>query len=333
MREAVNALGLFSGGLDSLLATRVLARLGVAVRAVYLRTGFGRPAYEASVDRTARALQHEVEVHDVSERYLQEVVLRPKHGFGSGMNPCMECRVFMLREADRLARERGIGLLFTGEVVGQRASDQSHAALERAERRAGVGGRLLRPLCSALMPPTDVERSGAVDRQGALRIHGSSRRAQLELARRLGVVDFPTPSGGCCRLADHGFSRRLRDLLAHREPSRVGPDDMDLLQRGRHFRLDWQLKVVLGRNRAESVWLAEHASGRYTGQVASGRGSLLLVDGILTESRIPEVAALAARYCRENGERRVDVVLTRGGERRRLTVSPAAEERLEQWRI
>lgn len=329
----VRALGLFSGGLDSLLAARVLARAGVAVRRVYLRTGFGRQARERSVDRIARAEPDGVEIHDVSERYLREVVLRPRYGRGAGMNRCMDCRVFMLGEADRLARAGGIELLFTGEVVGQRALDQSRAALEHAERRAGVSGRLLRPLCAALMAPTDLEKSGALDRSRALRLHGSSRRGQLSLARELGIDEFPTPSGGCCRLADRYFARRLRDHLSHHDAERIEPDQMALLQRGRHFRLDWRLKVVLGRDRTESVWLRSRAAGRPVCQVASGKGSLALVDGVLTEPRIPDVAALAARYSADRGRERVEVVLEREGKRSRLTVAPAPARTLERWRI
>lgn len=331
MSDEIRALGLLSGGLDSLLAARILAGEGVTVRGLYLRTGFGRTTYEASVDRIVREHPDRAEVRDVSERYLKQVVLRPRHGYGSGMNPCLDCRAFMLGEADRLARERGIGLLFTGEVIGQRAFDQSRAALERTERQAGVSGRLLRPLCAGLMPPTELERSGVLDRRKAMRLHGRSRRAQLDLAGRLGITDFPTPSGGCCRLADRGFARRLRDHLAHR--SGADPAEIALLRRGRHFRLDWQLKVILGRDRTESAWLAERAAGRATCQVASGKGSFALVDGHLTEPRIPDVGSLAARYSAESGRSRVAVILTRNGGRQCIEASPASAEQLERWRI
>jgi len=326
----VQALGLVSGGLDSLLALRVVAERGLVARGLCLSTGFGRPAYEARAARTDG-----VELHDVSERYLREVVVGAKHGYGSGMNPCIDCRAFMLREADRVARERGIDLLFSGEVVGQRAFDQSRAALERTARLAAVQDRLLRPLCAGLMPETEAERRGILDRRGALRLHGSSRRQQLALARRLGLEDAPTPSGGCCRLADRRFARRLRDLLAHRGLESVGGVEIEMLARGRHFRLDWRLKVVLGRDRAECCWLDRSAGERPTLQVASGRGCLALVDGPLDdEARLREAASLAARYSAERQRPAVEVRLSRRGAAARLiTVPPAPAARLAGWRI
>jgi hypothetical protein len=303
------ALGLLSGGLDSMIAIGLLSGAGYEVESVHFRTGFGRKAYECSAERMA---DHVV---DVGTEFFREVLIDPRFGYGSAMNPCIDCRIYMLRRADELAGRRGIELLFTGEVVGQRSMGQSRAALQRIEREAGVEGRLLRPLWSLA------------------RIHGSSRRKQFALAHRLGLDEYPTPAAGCCRLADRGFAARLRDDLAHREKKLLTPDEIGLLGRGRHFRLSWGLKAIFGRDKDESNWLARKSEGSWSCQVADGRGSygLLLGEG---ESECRRAAAsLAARYSRQRKRDLVEVLFRRGTEEERLRVRPASDRDLERWRL
>jgi tRNA-specific 2-thiouridylase len=323
----LRALGLLSGGLDSGVAAAMLVRLGLRVESVHFRTGFGRQAYESSIEGSA---DH---VLDISEEFFRQVLLEPRFGYGSAMNPCIDCRIFMLRRASMLARELKIDLLFTGEVVGQRSMGQSRAALERTEREAGVEGRLLRPLCAALMPPTIAERQGLVDRAALGSIHGSSRKMQFALARRLGLEHYPTPAAGCCRLADRSFASRLRDELAHRKSGIIPQEDLALLERGRHFRLSWDLKVVLGRDLEESNWLAERAQGRWSLQVADGRGSFGILVGSGDARSRQAAAALAARYSRHRGSGLVEVLLRREGDDQRLEVPPATAEQVDSWRI
>lgn len=319
------ALCLVSGGLDSLLARQVIAALGVEVRAVHFDTGFGFGR--------DRAAWPEVQVVDVQRDYLLRVVSVPRFGYGSAMNPCQDCRIFLLHRAWAHAAETGCGFLVTGEVVGQRAFDQSRSALERTEREAGVEGKVLRPLCGALLPATEAEQRGWVAREALLRLHGSGRRGQLELARSLGWEAPPTPSGRCCRLADPAFARRLRDCLAHRDAGSIDREELELLARGRHLRLSWETRLVAGRDEEESGWLADSAGGRWVCRVESGRGAVVLVDGEPGREGLEAAASVAARYSRDRDRTPVAVLLRRGTEVIRMAVEPAEQEQLDSWRI
>jgi hypothetical protein len=164
-------------------------------------------------------------------------------------------------------------------------------------------------------------------------VHGRSRRGQRELARELGLELRPTPSGGCCWLADRTFAARLRDHLAHDPDGGADPQSIELLKRGRHFRVAWNLKLVLGRDEEESEWLARQAGDQRCCQVADGKGALGLLEGTAADEELAAAAALAARYSRRREAERVDVAVWRGEERRLFSVAPAPRERVEEWRI
>ena len=335
------ALGLLSGGLDSTLAARILKDQGVEVEGVHFSTGFCKVDHRRALGRerdrkdpkrirneALRAgsdLRVPVEIVDVAEEYLKEVVLSPKHGYGSAMNPCIDCRIFMLRKAGEMARERGADVVFTGEVLGQRPMSQYRAALDLVEQESGLSGRLLRPLSARRLEATAVENDGRIDRDRLLQITGRSRREQLELAEGFGIREFPTPSGGCCFLADVNFARRLRDLLAHRDHAGLGPGDILLLKIGRHFRLGPDLKVVVARDEAESRLLESHSQGSMTCRVADGRGAVLLVDGHPGDDHVSVVAALAARYSSHRDEPIVEVTVRGASAEMRLSVAPVED--------
>jgi len=347
--KALKALGLLSGGLDSTLAALLLQEQGIEVEGVHFSTGFCKVDHRRALRRPADAARPSrlkqqalragsdlcapVEVVDVAEEYLREVVLHPKYGYGSAMNPCIDCRIFMLRKAAERAGELGADVVFTGEVVGQRPMSQHHAALRTIEADSGLAGRLLRPLSAAHLDPTEAERDGRIDRSKLGALHGRGRGAQLELARRFGLDEFPAPSGGCCFLADRSFARRLRDLLDHTDPAKVTREDLVLLKVGRHFRLAHDTKVVLGRDEPESRLLRLQAGERWTCQVESGKGSFGVVEGEPDELRLLEAASLAARYCAARADALLPVALRRAGESRRVEVAPASDETLERWRI
>jgi hypothetical protein len=274
-----------------------------------------------------------IEIVDVARDYLEQVVRSPRYGYGSAMNPCTDCRIFMLRRADEIARARGIDLLCTGEVVGQRAIDQSRHALARAEEEAGVAGRVIRPLSAGLLPPTRAEPDGRRLFDEPLRLHGRARRGQLELAERWGIEARPVPSGGCCKLADPGFAARLRDLLSHHAAEEITEERLARLECGRHFRLAWNLKLIVGRDEDESRWLAERAVGQWSCQAADGRGAFCLVEGSPDGDREAVVGAVAARYAGRRAGRPVAIQLRRADERRVVVASPASDEDLARWRI
>lgn len=244
----IRALGLLSGGLDSSLAARLLLDQGVEVVGLHLESP---TACRNDVHAVARELGIRVEVRAKGEAYLR-LLQTPRFGYGSHMNPCVDCRVFMLQTASRHLDEFGARFLFTGEVIGQRPMSQMRDRIALVDRQSGLEGRVLRPLSARLLPETEPERLGWVDRTRLLGISGRGRDMQLALARRYGLTAHTSPGGGCL-LTDPEYSRRLRDLLEHdREPAM---DDVALLRIGRHFRVTPGLKVVLGRDAAENAKL------------------------------------------------------------------------------
>lgn len=182
-----------------------------------------------------------------------EVVRHPKHGWGSGMNPCIDCRIFMLKKTVEYMKAIGASFLFTGEVLNQRPMSQHRRAMDLIEREAGLEHKILRPLSAKVLPPTEAERNGWVDREKLLAVTGRSRKPQMALARELGVTDTPCPAGGCL-LTEKNFAARLRDLFAHAE--QVGMRDVRLLKYGRHFR-SGTAKIICGRDLAENKVLRQ----------------------------------------------------------------------------
>ncbi len=237
---------LFSGGLDSILAYKHLERMGFKVFPVFFKTSFFD---EKRALEYAQRNDIPLKVVDVSEEYLEEVVMKPKFGYGVGMNPCKDCRIFMLKKAYELARSMGMDFVATGEVVGQRPLTQGRNALFLVEKEAGVSGRVIRPLTGRKLPPTIAEKEGLYHKDQLLGISGRGRKAQFALAKEYGVKSYPTPAGGCI-LTDPIFSKKLRlFLLDLKYPVTV--DFTKLLKLGRHFYVDGLYYLILARNSRE----------------------------------------------------------------------------------
>ena len=315
----MKALALLSGGLDGRLAARLVAEQGLETEAVHFVTAFLREERTEAARGTAEL---PVTVVDVAAEHFETVVVRPKHGYGSGMNPCIDCRIFMLRQAARLAGERGATLVVTGEVLGQSRMSQRRESLERIGRESGLAGRLLRPLSAAHLPLTEAETEGRLDRSRLLAIHGRSRSGQLELARKLGIRDDgPAPGSGCCLLADAGFSRRLRDLLSHAGTAYPGPEALARLRLGRHFRLSHAIKAIVARNDEEGRSLAGLSEGLWT-CCCQGGGAMVVLEGEPSLAGLARAAGLAARYGAGRDASLAEVVWRNGNEERRVSVPP-----------
>jgi len=309
--ERAKAVGLVSGGLDSTLAAEMMSRQGMDVTGLYFSTGFcktdHRRAVQRAKDQDPERLRNEalragaeggfpVEIVDVSEEYLQEVVLHPKHGYGQHINPCIDCRIFMLRKAKDYADAMGAETVFTGEVIGQRPFSQYRSALRLIEEQSGLEGRLLRPLSAKHLDPTRAESEGRLDRESLGELNGRSRRGQEQLARDYGIGTFPQPSGGCCFLADATYARRFKELVAH-----VGKDGIDreqvlLLKVGRQFRLSARAKLHVGREEAENRFLHRFAPGRWTVEALGIEGPIGIIGGDPEDADLETAAAIIARY-------------------------------------
>ncbi|MBI3450281.1 MAG: thiamine biosynthesis protein [Acidobacteria bacterium] len=345
--RAAFGVGLMSGGLDSTLAAAILKEAGARVVGLNFSTGFCMTDHRRAIGRqgedprrlrnealrAASDIDVEIRVIDVAEEYF-EMVKAPKHGYGSKANPCIDCRIFMLERARQVMLDEGADFVFTGEVLGQRPFSQHMASLRLIEKETGLAGRLLRPLSAQYMPPTIPEKEGLIDRGRLLSIRGRSRRPQAELARRLGVVDYPQPSGGCCYLADENFARKFMDKLSHpAAEGKITRDEIILLKVGRHFRLGPATKVIVGRDEGENAFLERFAEGRWELRAAEHVGPVTIVEGDAGEEVLIEAARIAARYGDGRAESSVRIALKRGEERRLLDVPPALDAEIDSRRL
>jgi len=343
-QEKIKAVGMLSGGLDSRLAVKLIQQQGIEVTALHFYTGFcianrnrrvGRlekPSARHEALDAGATLEVPVELVDVAQEYLS-VVLNPRYGYGSGMNPCVDCRIFMLRKAKTYMQKVGAHFVFTGEVVGQRPKSQHQHQMHTIERESDLEGLLLRPLSAKLLPPSIPEQKGWIDREQLLAISGRSRKEQIVLADALGITDFPQPAGGCCLLPDPNFARRLRDFLDHYPQDAMTPDQMALLAVGRHFRLDQDVKAVLGRDEGENNYLEMVAIGDWRFRTVDHPGPIALTSDRLTAHHIEEIAGLTASYSDGKQEPSVRIEVQHNGECQIVDATPLSRNVADRWRI
>ncbi len=329
------AIVLLSGGLDSTLAVRLMLDQGVEVLALNFVSPFctcgSRKAGSCHLAaEVAREMGVELRVLSKGLDYLK-IVEKPRFGHGRGLNPCIDCRIYMLRKAAALMDEVGAGFVVTGEVLGQRPMSQHRSALDRIERESGLAGRILRPLSAGWLEETVPEKEGWVDRSRLLEIQGRSRSEQLALAEREGIEVFGCPSGGCL-LTDRLMARRLRDLFRHRPD--YGMSDARLVTLGRHFRLRPGLKAILGRDRSENERLESLAGGRPRVELVEIPGPLMILDGRLEDGDRPALGRLLRRYGKKTGP---EVATARWTDGERTGTwpcpEPAGEEEIRRWKI
>jgi tRNA U34 2-thiouridine synthase MnmA/TrmU len=287
----VKALGLLSGGLDSILATEMIQRQGIQVTAFNVKSPFClcKKGGCAAVD-AAKQLNVPLKVVVARNDYLK-MLRNPKHGYGRNMNPCVDCRIFLFKKAKKYAKEIGASFIFTGEVLDERPMSQHYPAMKLIEKEAGLKGKVLRPLSARLLPETEAEKQGFVDRAKLLDIQGRSRKPQFKLAEEFNIKDFPCPAGGCL-LTYKEYANKLRDLFAHKK--RVSMADVTLLQVGRHFRFG-ENKIIVGRNESENkVLTARKTKNEYYFELPDVVGPITLLQGPKTKKAIEVAAGLTA---------------------------------------
>jgi tRNA U34 2-thiouridine synthase MnmA/TrmU len=345
MPSQAKAVALISGGLDSMLAAKAVLDQGVHVEGINFFTGFCVEGHTHAIRQKDRATpkrnnalwvaeQLGIKLHiiDVVEEY-KDVVINPKHGYGANLNPCLDCKGFMVRHAYHWLRENGFDFIITGEVIGQRPMSQRRDTLPVVARESGAGDRLLRPLCAKLLPPTLPEREGWIDRERLFGFNGRSRKPQMALAAQYGFTGYAQPAGGCCFLTDPNYTKKLEDLWSTRGGKHYELDDIMLLKVGRHLRPRPHFKLVVGREEGENNFL-EGYRHRFTHlRPLSHKGPLVLVDGAADRDDLHLAAALTARFSQGRDAAAVTVAVTeKGGERYDLTVRPLRHEDIpEGW--
>lgn len=352
MAEQRKAVALISGGLDSMLAAKVVMDQGIHVEGINFFTGFcveGHTHAIRSKDRdrpkrnnalwVAEQLGIKLHIIDVIEEY-KDVLLNPKHGYGANLNPCLDCKVFMVNKALAwgFMEENDFDFIITGEVIGQRPKSQRKETMPIIARESGAEDRLLRPLCAKLLPPTLPEREGWIDRSQLHGFHGRNRKPQIALAESFGFKDWAQPAGGCCFLTDAQYSAKLTDLWRAQGSREYELDDIMLLKVGRHIRPNARFKLIIGRELGENRYL-EGYRGRFVSLYAtSHNGPLGLIDAAadaLEQADLDLAAGILARYGQGRDADAVTVSVTQpNGVAEEVTVAPLrAHEIPEAWHV
>jgi tRNA-specific 2-thiouridylase len=257
----MKALALFSGGLDSVLAMKLIVDQGIEVIAVNVNTGFGSTNDRREhMQNMCNQIGVTLEILDLRQEFLDEVLFDPKYGYGKNFNPCIDCHGFMFRYTGLLLEKYNASFMISGEVVGQRPMSQRKEAMAQVASLSNNSDDLiLRPLCAKLFEPTKPEREKWVDRSKLLDISGRSREKQLALAKEIGLEDFESPGGGCL-LTDIQFSNRLSEFV---DNDKIEVNDIDTLKAGRHLRLPNGAKLIVGRHKEDNDKLETTTSKKY----------------------------------------------------------------------
>lgn len=291
---SIKAIGLLSGGLDSALALRIILEQGIEVEAIKFTSPFCQCDQGGKCFSDEIAKNEGVKLVSISkgEEYLS-VIQNPMHGYGSGMNPCIDCRIFILKKAKEYADTHGALFIFTGEVLGQRPMSQHREALDIIEKESGLAGELLRPLSAKYLPETLAEKNGWVNREKLLAITGRSRKPQLFLAKEHNISIFGCPAGGCL-LTDKNFAARLREHLTVEK--KLSLNDVLILKRGRHFRYK-NAKIIVGRNERENNLLKNLSlKDDYLLEPVSINGPTVVVKSIVITETLQIASDIAASY-------------------------------------
>jgi len=323
------ALALMSGGLDSILAAKIIADQGIEVTGLCFKSAFFG---SKNAERMAAQIGMPLMIVDFTDEHL-EMTKQPKHGYGKNMNPCIDCHAMMLNYAGKIMEEQGYDFLITGEVLNQRPMSQNYKALQTVKEESGYENKILRPLSALNLQPTEMELSGMVDRNRLLGFNGKTRKPQMALAEKLGIVEYPSPAGGCS-LTEPNFAGRLKDLYEH-DKENTDRSDIELLRVGRHFRLTDKAKAISTRNEEEYEALRERIkddmlvfdTAEYSGSTVALKAS---VGHEPAADEIQFAASIAARYskAREEEEVLVKYKKPKDDKYEYITVKPAEDREL-----
>ncbi len=347
MSKQRRAVALISGGLDSLLAAKVVQEQGVHVEGINFFTGFCVEGHTHAIRKKDRAkpkrnnalwvaeqLGMKLHIVDIVEEY-KEVLLHPKYGYGANLNPCLDCKIFMVKKALEWIEKNDFDFIITGEVVGQRPMSQRKDTMPVVSKHSGADDLLLRPLSARNLPETKPEREGWVDREKLYDFSGRTRKPQMALAKEFGIEDYAQPAGGCCFLTDEQYSHKLADLWQARGSREYDMDDIMLLKVGRHLRPAPHFKLIISREEGEGNFLQGYRNKFLSLKTTSHAGPLVLIDGEVSEADIELAARITARYSQGKNDERVELELRESeGAVRALSVAPLSPAEIPQeWMV
>ena len=340
------AVALISGGLDSLLAAKLIQDQGIQVEGINFYTGFCVEGHTHAIRKKDRdkvkrnnalwvAEQLGIKLHiiDIVEEY-KDIVINPKHGYGANLNPCLDCKIFMVQKAHQWLLQNNFDFIITGEVMGQRPMSQRKKTLPVVSAESGAEDLLLRPLCAHNLPETKPEKEGWVDRALLHSITGRSRKPQMALAQQFGFEDYAQPAGGCCFLTDQNYAVKLQDLWDNRGHKTYELDDIMLLKVGRHIRPSKAFKLIIAREEGETRFLSGYKKQFQSIKTVSHAGPLTLIEGDkLDAQQIQLACAITARFSKGRDAESVEVVFSDADRSsQQIHIKPLAEIQPE-WYI
>jgi tRNA-uridine 2-sulfurtransferase len=324
---------LISGGLDSMLAARVLMDQDLELIGFHSILPFVAPDKEPAdlkPVQLASRINLKVHVHRCDKEYI-DIIRNPAHGYGKHANPCIDCHIYFINKAAELMRELKADFVATGEVVGQRPMSQMRHTMNHIEKVTGLNGRLLRPLSAKLLKPTIPEQTGIVNRDMLLDINGRSRKDQFELARKYNIDEYESPSGGCL-FTDRYISLRVRDLIARH--SDIEAVDFYLLTIGRHFRISDEAKIIVSRNEQENNELEKYRNVSDYFFIPDFKGPAVFVKGGISGSEMECIGSIILRYGKAAGNEPVVTVYKKETAIKKISVPDMISgEHLERLRI
>ncbi|MBB71222.1 MAG: tRNA (5-methylaminomethyl-2-thiouridylate)-methyltransferase [Legionellales bacterium] len=339
MTKQRKAVALVSGGLDSMLAVNLMIKQGIHVEGINFFTGFCVEGHTHAIRKKDKAkpkrnnalwvaeqLGIKLHIIDVVEEY-KDVLLNPKYGYGANMNPCLDCKVFMVKKAKQWLEENDFDFIITGEVIGQRPMSQRKNTMPVIAKHSGADDLLLRPLSAKNLPPTLPEREGWVDREQLMGLSGRGRKPQIAMAKDIGLDDFAQPAGGCCFLTDKQYSNKLGDLWQHRCSRDYTLDDIMLLKVGRHLRPAEHYKMIVAREEGEGNFLEGYRKEFTHIRTVSHPGPLTLLDGEPSAEDLHMAARIVARYSSGRDAEEVTLEInSREGTQWQVKVPPLAAD-------
>ncbi len=344
MTKKPKAVSLISGGLDSMLATKAIMEQGIHVEGINFFTGFCVEGHTHAIRKkdqskpkrnnslwVAEQLGIKLHIIDIVEEY-KDVVINPKHGYGANLNPCLDCKVFMVKKAREWMEENDFDFIITGEVIGQRPMSQRSSTMPIVAKESGADDRILRPLCAKNLPVTQPEREGWVDREKLFSITGRSRKPQFELAKQWNIEEYSQPAGGCCFLTDPNYTKKLQDLWSKRADKYYELDDIMLLKMGRHLRPRENFKMIISREMGESQFMEGYRKQFIWIKTASHAGPLTLLDGTdITPEDIELAARITGRFSQGRDENSITVKIGHHSlESTEMTITPMPQTDVEQ---
>jgi len=315
----MKAISLFSGGLDSCIAIKLIKDQGIDVIAMHIDTGFGGTKDNtAHLQNMCKQLGAELKVVDIKDQFVREVLFDPKYGYGKNFNPCIDCHANMFRVAKAMMQEWGASFLISGEVMGQRPMSQRADAMKQVIDLAQTDELLLRPLSAKLLSPTLPEKEGWVDREKLLDIQGRNREVQMKIANEMGLEDYESPGGGCL-LTDENFSNKIREFIAHDDA--FGVEDIAVLKYGRHFRLPNGAKLIVGRHKEDNEAIQIIKNPKFTTLRLPIAGPYSLISRDASDEDKALASAIAITYTKSSTDEEYEVEID--GEEK-VMVSPFA---------